>query len=58
MINLNLLSAQQREDYEERAAIIEYHGGMSKQEAEVLAWELVTGQALDLFAKANYNNGQ
>jgi hypothetical protein len=29
----------EREDYEERAAIMEYCGGLSREEAEKQAWE-------------------
>lgn len=57
MIRLDRLNEEQREDFEERAAIIEYDGKLSRRESEILAWELVTGQALDLFARANFNNG-
>jgi hypothetical protein len=33
-----------REDFEERAAIMEFDGGMSRVEAEVAAWELLRGR--------------
>lgn len=33
-----------RENFEERAAIMEYEGGMSRVEAEVAAWELLRGR--------------
>ena len=33
-----------REEYEERAAILEFDGGMSREEAERLAWELVAAR--------------
>lgn len=33
-----------REDFEERAAIMEHDGGMSRVEAEVAAWELLRGR--------------
>jgi len=33
-----------RDDYEERAAIMEYDGGLPRHEAEALAWKDVFGQ--------------
>jgi hypothetical protein len=33
-----------RDEYEERAAIMEFEGGLSRQEAERAAWALVYGQ--------------
>lgn len=33
-----------REEFEERAAIMEFDGGLSREEAEREAWALVTGQ--------------
>lgn len=32
------------EDVEERSAIIEYDGGLSRQRAEALAWEGISGR--------------
>lgn len=32
-----------QEAFEERAAIIEYDGGLPRREAEALAWKLVSG---------------
>lgn len=29
------------EDLEERAAILEYHGGMTREQAEAAAWDIV-----------------
>lgn len=33
------LAPDQREEFEERAAIMQYHGGMSREDAERLAME-------------------
>lgn len=33
-----------RDDFEERAAIMEYDGGLSREQAERAAWALVYGQ--------------
>lgn len=33
-----------RDDYEERAAIMEYDGGLPRHEAEAVAWKDVFGQ--------------
>ena len=35
------LTEDQREDYEERAAIMEHDGGLSREEAEAMAMEIV-----------------
>ncbi len=35
------LPAAAREDYEERAAIMEYEGGLSRRDAERAAYELI-----------------
>lgn len=37
----SLDSAAMREEFEERAAILEFDGGLSREAAERLAWELV-----------------
>lgn len=39
---LSELTLDERDDYEERAAILEYHGGMSRHAAEWLALHIVT----------------
>jgi hypothetical protein len=39
--------ATKRERYEERAAIMEYDGGLSRVEAEFRAWWIVYGEAND-----------
>jgi hypothetical protein len=36
-------SPQQIDHYEERAAILEYDGGLSREEAEEMAWKIVFG---------------
>lgn len=36
--------ADRLDDYEERAAIMEYDGGLPRHEAEALAWKDVFGQ--------------
>ncbi len=33
-----------REDFDERAGILEYDGGHSRREAELLAWTIVFGK--------------
>ena len=35
------MTEAEREDYEERAAIMEYDGGLSREEAERQAWRIV-----------------
>lgn len=39
-----IMTPDQREDYEERAAIMQYDGGLSREqaEAEAEAWRIVT----------------
>ena len=36
------MTEAEREDYEERAGIMEYDGGLSREEAEREAWRIVT----------------
>ena len=48
----NFLNEFEREAFEERAAIIEYEGNLSKNMAEKLAYEIVLGQRMQL-AKAS-----
>ena len=36
------MTEAEREDYEERAAIMEYDGGLSREAAERAAWQIVT----------------
>ena len=35
------MTEAEREDYEERAAIMEYDGGLSREAAERAAWQIV-----------------
>jgi len=44
-IDTSALTPEQREDWEERAAIMEYDGAMSREDAERLALEDVLGIA-------------
>ena len=39
--NQLFLSSDEREHFEERAAIMEYEGGLSRQEAEQAAFEMI-----------------
>jgi hypothetical protein len=53
MIPANLMSKEEYEIYEERAAICEYDGNMTRQEAEKIA----TKQIIDMrFKKRNDSN--
>jgi len=53
MIPANLMSKEEYEIYEERAAICEYDGNMTQQEAEKIA----TKQIIDMrFNKRNKND--
>jgi hypothetical protein len=42
-MGVELLNAQQRSDYEERAAIIEFDGGLTRVEAETAALKIARG---------------
>jgi hypothetical protein len=42
--DLARLTRDQREDYEERAALIEYLAGLPRPEAEREAYAMITGQ--------------
>jgi len=41
------ISEAQKEEYEERAAIMEFEGGMSREEAEKTAFETITGKTYE-----------
>jgi hypothetical protein len=45
---LPTLSVSEREEYEERVAIMEYDGGLSREEAERLALERILKKTGDL----------
>ena len=52
------LSPDQHEEFEERAAIMEYDGGLTREEAERAAWESVRpSPAAALFAR-DMNDGE
>ena len=40
-IDVSIIPEEVKEDYEERAAIMEYDGGLSREEAEIEAMKLV-----------------
>jgi hypothetical protein len=44
MVDFSDLTEEQREDFEERAAIMEYDGGLPREEAEKLALKIVIGE--------------
>ena len=46
------LTDAQQEDYEERAAIIEFEGGLSRQEAEQLAYQIIHRELLERWGMA------
>jgi hypothetical protein len=47
-----VLAEEQRDEFEERAAIMEYDGGLPREDAEREAWTIVAprGQPLDVAA--------
>ena len=46
------LTDAQQEDYDERAAIIEFDGGLSRLEAEQLAWQIIHRELLGYWGMA------
>ena len=46
------LTDAQQEDFEERAAIIEFDGGLSRKEAEQLAWQIIHRELLERWGMA------
>jgi hypothetical protein len=42
--SIEALSEEEREDFEERAAIMEFDGGFPRDRAELEAWKLITGR--------------
>lgn len=42
------MTDDEREDWEERAAILEYEAGYSRAEAERIAWQLVCAKRADV----------
>ncbi len=49
-IELKSLSDQEKEEFEERAAIMEYDGGLDKKEAEIKALEVIKMRHLKMSA--------
>jgi hypothetical protein len=50
-MDLPICSPAEREEWEERAAIMEFDGGLAREEAEQAAWKLVLKRRL---AKRSY----
>ncbi|HHM01558.1 MAG TPA: hypothetical protein ENJ15_00985 [Caldithrix abyssi] len=47
-IQLRQLTDEEREDFEERAAIMEYDGGLERALAETLAWQRIVAGRVPL----------